>query len=1360
MKKPWRKLIFLLLLVCLAVAYDVGRQGIQAQHQVDTDPWPIAEPSLPRRGQPLPGQGYPWQPVQQTLGTRNTTTLEPPTGLDLDVTFISRAPMYKSYCVEYSDGIPSLCPGTENEKRWPDPGEVVTFTAHIVNKGTLAGSSFDYKWYIDEVEMASGTMPGLAPGEEAIVNFQWAWAHTMVGERVVDDHTIRFSVDPDNLISETYLSNNTLVDRTNALGFRIAITPAMVEAYNTPLNPSFPFSAEDWLQRQIAAMNWALENAVYPTTPAGATERVRINTIEITDSSPINDGSTDGGWFVDADYREVSGWYDPETDVDWALVHELSHQVGLIDLYQSNVSVDSVHVLDSYGNPTNFAFTWPNGGIMAGGDITPHTDPHLYSSHSAGGISSTKGYRRGYYGEYQYDIPEENYLLILDNVGSPAADVTVALYQRTGPADWIGSLAVDNEPEIIGTTDENGRILLTNQSANGGTTTNTGHTLRDNPFGVIDVVGRRNRFLYRLSKDNHEEFGWLDVTAFNLAYWQRETLSHTVTIPAHVPFNSAFSAPEITSIQVTGNQATLCWQYPIAAALADYRVYRAGPPTYAYKRVTELLADSCFLDDFSGGNRIYAVTAVNEYDNESGFSNFVWAPRLINPAAVGQMTDGTHVILDPQNGYALLRQEANGRYLQTIGSPHYHLEFSQYLAVDELDRLIISHPGDYYSSRHSIRIADRNAMPLLEIGSRGSSPGQFETPTGVAVWGQPSTIAGPHEVDNQTLLLLHFDGSYIGAQGQSGNFSGTSFDTGMYEQGVQIDTSDTLTYASAGNLNRTTGAIEFWLRPNWDGNDFNSYTFFEVGDSWFNRMRIMKDGANNLRFMLWNNTTETGVATNVAHWQAGEWHHIAATWEDTTIALYVDGLQVGLLENTFVPDTLADTIYIGSTLWHDQQADAVIDEFRIGDIPRVGNSDSSNFRILVADSGNHRVQAFNESGEFITTFGTFGSGPGQFNNPQGLAVDNAGRVLIVDQNNNRLQVLSFDGAHFDFVQTITADFNRPTAVSSFSDQRIVVADTANNMIKLLGRHGNLLATYTAPNDAYSGQFNNPQGVAVNNDQLIVVADTGNKRVVTIEVESAASKDMVYISSNSGGVSGDVTFADEDILAYDTVKGSWSLLFDGSDVGLGVTDVDAVSVMNDGSILMSFAQPIRLSGLGKVDDSDIVRFIPVSLGADTAGSFELVFDGSDAGLTRPGEDVDAFSFAPDGRLIISTNAAFQVLQTGGGQINGADEDLIVFNGTMGDQIRGTWEMYFDGSDVMSFTGDVWGIWLDTTTNDIYLSLQDAFAVVGVAGDAQDIFVCHPTSLGTTTACTFDPELYFNGADAGFGGNRIDAFSIDN
>jgi sugar lactone lactonase YvrE len=1041
--------------------------------------------------------------------TQDQQTTAMANGIDLDVTFISRTPLYHTYCVLYGwdvpnqPGIPYLCPGTENDRRWPEPGEIVTFTAHVVNKGSVASPPFAYAWAIDEAVVATGTLPALAPAAEITATYLWPWGHTLSpdGQQAIGQHSVRFTADPANLIAETHKSNNSLRDDTQAMSFNVNFTPAMYQAYNVPVSADIPASAEDWLQKQIAAMNANFANAIYPVTPQGSALRVRLNHIGILDSAPAPDGLHDGGWFIDADYRHGgSGWYDPTTDIDWALIHELSHQVSLIDLYALNLDATSVYVTDRLGRPLNISTNWANPGLMGGGDITPFTDWRRYSSHSAGGSHTYAGYRNGFYGSHLFDIPQHNYLRVLDAAGQPAQGVQVMLYQRTGPWDWPGQLALDATAEISGTTDSSGLFLLANRPVRGGTTTANGHTLRDNPFGVVDVVGTQGVFLLQLSQGEHEEFHWLDITAFNLAYWLGHTISYTLTISSHVPVANAPLPPTLHNIKAAGEDSYLCWQASATPGVAAYRVYRASWPRFVYTQVAEVgAAERCYADSFASpgyDGKVYAITAVDESGRESGFSNFGWAPVLINPAAVSMLPQGDRLILDARNGYALIRQEQNGRHRQNVGSVHFHLENSYYMALSADERLIFSHPGDWYDPRHSVRVADLNGTPLMEFGEIGSAPGQFHYPAGVAAWGEPCTVTGPYEVDEQTLLLLHLDGSYDGAQGQTGTANGTEFVDGRYAQGVLIDEADTLTYATAGNLNRTQGAIEFWLKPAWPGNDLESYTFFEVGDQWFNRLRMMKDGANNLRFMVWDSATEYGVAYNVGHWQAGEWHHVAATWQDTTIALYADGILVGREENAHPPDYLSSLMYIGSAVWQGQQANAVIDELRISNTPRLGNSDMCGW-ILVADSGNHRVQAFDSLGNFLTAFGQYGSGEGQFNNPQGMAVDGNGRVLVVDHGNNRVVALEFDGQTFAFQTSYTAGFNLPTGITVSPGGQIVVADTGNDRIVLLDPDGTLAHVYEAPNDGSPGHFLAPRGVAVQANGVIVVADTGNRRVVSI-----------------------------------------------------------------------------------------------------------------------------------------------------------------------------------------------------------------------------------------------------------------------
>jgi hypothetical protein len=250
--------------------------------------------------------------------------------------------------------------------------------------------------------------------------------------------------------------------------------------------------------------------------------------------------------------------------------------------------------------------------------------------------------------------------------------------------------------------------------------------------------------------------------------------------------------------------------------------------------------------------------------------------------------------------------------------------------------------------------------------------------------------------------------------------------------------------------------------------------------------------------------------------------------------------------------------------------------------------------------------------------------------------------------------------------------------------------------------------------------------------------------------------MSFVAATSVPVVG--TVENEDIVARNVSTGAWSLIFDGSDVGLSSFVIDGTARLSDGSILLSFTVSGTVAGMTggpdgstTLDDSDIVRFVPTSLGATTAGSFVFYFDGSDVGLSADNEDVDAITLDSSGNLVISTLGSFTV--TGA---SGQDEDLIVFTATsLGSVTSGSFAMYFDGSDVgladsSAEDVDAAGI---TPTGTILLSTTGNFSVSGVSGANEDVIQFTPTSLGSTTAGSYTMYLDLStlgistGADVG-------------
>jgi len=250
---------------------------------------------------------------------------------------------------------------------------------------------------------------------------------------------------------------------------------------------------------------------------------------------------------------------------------------------------------------------------------------------------------------------------------------------------------------------------------------------------------------------------------------------------------------------------------------------------------------------------------------------------------------------------------------------------------------------------------------------------------------------------------------------------------------------------------------------------------------------------------------------------------------------------------------------------------------------------------------------------------------------------------------------------------------------------------------------------------------------------------------------------LYVSLlNSGPTTvGNLTgIRDEDIIRFDGQ--TWYMFFDGSDVGVGGVDVTAFEIVDSDTILISFDKTITINPIGAVEKQDIVQFDATSTGDVTAGTFSLYLDGSDIGLDTNGENVDALGILSDGRLIISTGSTFSVIGA-----TGADEDLLALTIiSTGIDSQGTWELYFDGSDVglSNSAGEDVDAFTIGANGDFYLSTLDIFAVTGVSGFDEDVFICTPLTLGLTTTCTFQTALYFDGSTWNLSADDIDAIDL--
>jgi len=69
---------------------------------------------------------------------------------------------------------------------------------------------------------------------------------------------------------------------------------------------------------------------------------------------------------------------------------------------------------------------------------------------------------------------------------------------------------------------------------------------------------------------------------------------------------------------------------------------------------------------------------------------------------------------------------------------------------------------------------------------------------------------------------------------------------------------------------------------------------------------------------------------------------------------------------------------------------------------------SSNY-LYVSDSLNNRIQIITSNGTYVTQWGSYGLGNGQFYWPDGIAINSSDYVYVVDYLNSRIQVFFPNG---------------------------------------------------------------------------------------------------------------------------------------------------------------------------------------------------------------------------------------------------------------------------------------------------------------------------------------------------------------
>ena len=179
-------------------------------------------------------------------------------------------------------------------------------------------------------------------------------------------------------------------------------------------------------------------------------------------------------------------------------------------------------------------------------------------------------------------------------------------------------------------------------------------------------------------------------------------------------------------------------------------------------------------------------------------------------------------------------------------------------------------------------------------------------------------------------------------------------------------------------------------------------------------------------------------------------------------------------------------------------------------IPGLGIDPAREHAVFVVDDRNNRVQRFSAGGSFERLVGTFGSGPGQLDQPYDAGIDLAGRLFVADNQNHR--VVRFDATSLAFQTSFGAGTGerpdqlnnvRGIAVAPATDAAggVFATNTSLNQIAEFGADGAHIRSWGADGRG-PGAFMAPRDIAVEPNGDIIVADGRADRVAVLRATGA------------------------------------------------------------------------------------------------------------------------------------------------------------------------------------------------------------------------------------------------------------------
>ena len=170
--------------------------------------------------------------------------------------------------------------------------------------------------------------------------------------------------------------------------------------------------------------------------------------------------------------------------------------------------------------------------------------------------------------------------------------------------------------------------------------------------------------------------------------------------------------------------------------------------------------------------------------------------------------------------------------------------------------------------------------------------------------------------------------------------------------------------------------------------------------------------------------------------------------------------------------------------------------------------------IAVSDRSAHTISLFKD-GKKIANYGCRGKLIGQFDEPYGISYDSDGNLLVADYGNHRVQAIDMKTCKISSVLFPDLNLQFPTDVAQLEDGRLIVSEYMSGLIKVFGTADHLLEADDAAPPAYNDIMGPPQASAAATANLSSLnTSSPGPPMSSSNGEAAAAGNMVMTDTNN------------------------------------------------------------------------------------------------------------------------------------------------------------------------------------------------------------------------------------------------------